>query len=70
DAKPFTTLKSTADVIEPMGSEIYIYFKVENTTFTGRFSPKLRVKIGDKIDVVVDMESIHFFDIDTEETIV
>ncbi len=70
DAKPFTSIKATADVIEPMGSEIYIYFKTAHTGFTGRFDPRIKIKSGDTIEIILDMEHVHFFDKETEKKIV
>jgi multiple sugar transport system ATP-binding protein len=38
---------------------------VEGTKFVAAFAPRSRVKSGDQIEVVVDTERMHFFDLDT-----
>ena len=70
DAKVNTIMKATVDVIEPMGSEIYIYFKTKSNSFIGKLNPKVQLKLGDIVEIVIDMEMVHFFDKETEETIV
>jgi multiple sugar transport system ATP-binding protein len=39
--------------------------EVQGTRFVAAFAPRSRVKIGDQIEVVVDTERMHFFDLDT-----
>ena len=70
DAKINTIIKATVDVVEPMGSEIYIYFKTKSNSFIGKLNPKVSVKLGDIIELVIDMEMVHFFDKETEDTII
>ena len=68
--KPYTSIKSYVDVIEPMGSELFIYFKNPTHNFVGRFSPRLKTTNGDIIEVVIDMERVHFFNNETEDVII
>jgi multiple sugar transport system ATP-binding protein len=54
-----------------MGSETYLYFvtsgKEENVI--ARVDPRTKTRTGDDTKVVLDTSRLHFFDKDTEETI-
>jgi len=54
-----------------MGSETYLYFttsgKEENVI--ARVDPRTKTRPGDDIKVALDTTRLHFFDKDTEETI-
>ena len=41
----------------------------EGTPFCATFEPRLALRIGDEVDVTVDVRRLHFFDPDTETTI-
>jgi multiple sugar transport system ATP-binding protein len=43
--------------------------EITGTRFVAAFAPRSRVKIGDRIEVVVDTERIHFFDPETGNAI-
>jgi len=59
------------EVTELMGSETYLYFntsgKAEN--IIARVDPRTRTRAGDDVKVALDTSRLHFFDKDTEETI-
>ncbi len=70
DASEEFTVTATVDLVEPMGSEIYIYFTVGRNNFIARVSNQDTAVANQDVQVVFDMSKAHFFDLDTEETIV
>ena len=65
------TMKVHVEVTELMGSETYLYFstsgKAENVI--ARVDPRTKTRAGDDVVVAMDTSRLHFFDKDTEETI-
>lgn len=57
------------DMIELMGAESYVHFNYGADTFILRIKGSTHYKIGDSVDIYLDMNKIHLFDIETEERI-
>jgi multiple sugar transport system ATP-binding protein len=70
EAPPENVVKVTCEVVEPMGSEVYLHLATGNHNFIARVGAHDRPRINADIDMVFDMSKVHFFDKDTEETIV
>jgi multiple sugar transport system ATP-binding protein len=62
-------IEATVDVIEQMGNEMIVYFEEGGKTFIGRLDPRTRARIGGRMNVVVNIDNIHLFDVDTEQSI-
>ncbi len=63
-------VKARVELTELMGSEIYVYFVTgEDQNFIGRIDPRARYNLGDEVEVVFNLDSIHLFDQDTEKTL-
>ena len=62
-------IEANVDVIEQMGNEMIIYFEEGGKTFIGRLDPRTRARIGARMNVVVNVDNIHLFDVDTEVSI-
>lgn len=58
------------EVTELMGAETYLYLNLEGLQITARVDPRTTAKRGDKLKVAIDVNKIHFFDIETEKAIV
>lgn len=56
------TFNADLDVVEQMGSEVYIYFHLDKTQITARLKPDIKYKHGAKINLGFDKNKIHFFD--------
>lgn len=56
-------------VQEMLGSESYIHYKMQGIIHTLKANPDVEVSIGDHIRVMPSSEHMHFFDVETEETI-
>ncbi|UFJ43095.1 sn-glycerol-3-phosphate ABC transporter ATP-binding protein UgpC [Brevibacillus humidisoli] len=71
EANPFqSTFEAEVDVVENMGSELYVYFNnISNTEMVARvdaregLKPKMRVKLG------MDLSKCHIFDPATEQAV-
>jgi multiple sugar transport system ATP-binding protein len=70
DAPPDNIVRVNCEVFEPMGSEVYLYLNTGTHTLIARVGAHDRPKINQDMDVVFDMSKVHFFNKDTEETIV
>ncbi|UCB46058.1 MAG: sn-glycerol-3-phosphate ABC transporter ATP-binding protein UgpC [Spirochaetota bacterium] len=62
-------IKAKVEVIEPLGSEIFLYMSAGKDNFVARVPHQFRTKIGDEVGFTVDMDKSHVFDIDTEMAI-
>lgn len=69
DARPEFTITATVDMVEPMGSEIYLYLNAGNNSFVARVSNQDTATVNQDLQVVFDMSKAHFFDPQTEEAI-
>lgn len=70
EAPQENTIKAVVEVIEPMGSEIFLYLNTGKNTFTARVGANSRPQINQEMDFVLDMSKAHFFDKSSESTIV
>jgi multiple sugar transport system ATP-binding protein len=57
------------DVTELMGNEILVYLVTGKNTFVARVDPRSKMKVGDKVDVMFDMDKFHVFDAATERAV-
>lgn len=57
------------EVVEPMGSEIYLYLTLDDHSMIARVEPNSTAKVGDNVKLRVETEKIHVFDAETEEII-
>lgn len=70
EAPPENIVRVTCEVVEPMGSEVYLYLGTGKHTFIARVGAHNKPPVNQDMDLVFDMSKVHFFDKDTEETIV
>ncbi|MFH1354625.1 MAG: sn-glycerol-3-phosphate ABC transporter ATP-binding protein UgpC [Candidatus Omnitrophota bacterium] len=70
ESSPENTVRVNCEVYEPMGSEVYLYLNTGRHTFIARVGAHDRPQVNQDIDLVFDMSKVHFFDKDSEETIV
>ena len=64
------TISAAIEVIEPMGSETYLYMKAGEAGFIARVDPHRACSVGDKIDLAVMMDKAHLFNQETTERII
>jgi len=70
EAPPENIVKVNCEVYEPMGSEVYLYLNTGKHTFIARVGAHDKPRVNQDMEVVFDMSKVHFFDKDTEETII
>ncbi len=69
ESSPDNTVRAACEVVEPLGSEVYLYLNSGKHTFTARVGAHNRPGVNRDMDVVFDMSKVHFFDPKTEERI-
>ena len=60
------TLRAKVEVVEPMGSEQYVYFNTGGTTFIGRLEAHVRMEVEEEHDLKIDLSKTHFFEPDEQ----
>jgi multiple sugar transport system ATP-binding protein len=59
-------IKARVEVIEPLGSEIFLYLSAGGDNFVARVPHQYRTALGAEVGFVADMDKSHVFDIETE----
>jgi multiple sugar transport system ATP-binding protein len=62
-------ITARVDVTELMGNEILLYLVTGKNTFVARVDPRSKMRVGNKADVVSNMDKFHVFDAITEQAI-
>ncbi len=70
EAPPENTVTMACEVVEPMGNEVYLHLSSGKHTIIAKVGGHESPPINQDMDLVFDMNRIHFFDKDTERTIV
>jgi multiple sugar transport system ATP-binding protein len=70
DASEEFTITATVDLVEPMGSEIYLYFSVGRNNLIARVGNQDTAVANQDLQLVFDMSKAHYFDPKTEQTII
>ena len=63
-------LKTTVEVVEPMGNEIFIYTKIKENKVLARVETRVMPQYGDKMRFRLNKEYIHLFDKETEKSLI
>ncbi|GAA0472419.1 sn-glycerol-3-phosphate ABC transporter ATP-binding protein UgpC [Alkalibacillus silvisoli] len=66
---PGTVFNTNIEVAELMGSESYLYSRLDDQEFIARVDARSQVFAGDHVKLAIDMNKVHFFDAETEERI-
>lgn len=65
-----SSVEANVSVREMMGNEVIFYLQTLNQeNFVARVDPRTRIKVGETIEVVFDLESFHLFHPTTQEII-
>lgn len=62
-------ITATVEVLEPLGADVFALGHVHETPMTARLDPETKVQVGDAVRLGVDLDLIHLFDADTQETV-
>ena len=70
-ASPKATISCTVEVTELMGSETYLYLSTsgKDGNIVARVNPRTTSRSGEEIHVAFDVNHLHFFDKETEVTL-
>ena len=70
EASPDNTIRAVCEVVEPLGSEVYLYLNTGKNPFVARVGAHNKPDVNREMDLVFDMSKVHFFDRETEHTII
>jgi len=62
-------VKAKVEVVEPMGNETYLYLTTGPSALVARVHAAQMPRVGEEIPLVFDISKSHFFNKDTEETL-
>lgn len=66
---PDSKFTATVDVSELLGANTNIYMSINGSSVCASVDGRADIKIGDKIDLAIDMNKCHFFDGKTEQCV-
>ncbi len=70
EASPDNTVTLACEIVEPMGSEVYLHLSTGKSIIVAKVGGHDNPPINQDMDLVFDMSKVHFFDKDTEKTII
>lgn len=62
-------IEASVEVIEQMGHEVILYLEEGGKTFIARIDPRSRANIGGRLGMTINLENVHIFDAETEESL-
>jgi multiple sugar transport system ATP-binding protein len=62
-------MRAHLDVVEPMGNEIFLYFALGGKDLVARIDVRTPPSVNTDVDLVLDTDSLHFFDKETGESL-
>jgi multiple sugar transport system ATP-binding protein len=62
-------MSANVTVVEPLGSEVFAYIENGGKEMVSRLDPRTSARVGQKVDLVVDMGKMHIFDRETEKAL-
>lgn len=65
----FYKFESKLELVEPMGNEIFFYFKIDDVQLIARVPAREKPEVFSKRSLLIDTEKLHFFDKSTEQSI-
>jgi len=68
-ATNINTFLAIIEIVEQMGSEMYIHLRIEHNTFVAKVDAHKKLDVNQDLDVVLDVSKCHFFDIETEKNL-
>ncbi|HEU5141106.1 MAG TPA: sn-glycerol-3-phosphate ABC transporter ATP-binding protein UgpC [Bacillales bacterium] len=64
-----TKINAHIEVAELMGAETYLYSKIEDQDFIARVDSRTDVESGQNLEMALDLNKAHFFDLESEQRI-
>ncbi len=69
DANPAWTIRAAVEVHEPLGSDVILYLTVGPNSIVARVDAHTQAKMGQTIEVAIDMRKMHLFNAQTQDAI-
>jgi multiple sugar transport system ATP-binding protein len=66
---PENLVQVQVDVVEPLGSEVYLYCVAGNQQFVARVDPRTQAKPGEPTTLHFNTNKMHAFNATTQETL-
>ncbi len=63
------TIDAQVDVTELMGNEVFLYLVTSGSQFVARVDPRTRVHIGNRVQMIANLDHVHLFDKASEKAI-
>ena len=61
--------EAKVDVTELMGNEVFLYLLTGKNSYLARVDPRTQARVGNTVQIVANLDSVHFFDKATEQAI-
>ncbi|MBN1822885.1 MAG: sn-glycerol-3-phosphate ABC transporter ATP-binding protein UgpC [Endomicrobiales bacterium] len=68
--KDGNSFSATVDVVEPLGSEIFLHFNTGRNTMVAKVDSHNQAKPNQVIEMVVNMNKVHIFDIENGQAVI
>ena len=59
-------VNAEVEIAEPLGHEVIAHARVGDDIFVAKLEPHHIPKIGDKIELLLELDNLHLFDAETE----
>ncbi|SHK34833.1 PTS system, mannose/fructose/sorbose family, IIB component [Anaerobranca californiensis DSM 14826] len=69
ESSPESVIEPVVEVVEKMGAENYLYLVLGGVQLTARVDARSKAVVDSKIKIAFDMNKVHIFDKETEESI-
>lgn len=69
NVESYAPFEITADIVEPMGSDSYLYFKIGDHPLIARLRPESTPEAGGQATLYIDRSKLHFFHPETGERV-
>jgi multiple sugar transport system ATP-binding protein len=63
-------ISADVEIVEPLGHEVVVYARAGDDLLCATLDPHRAPKMGDKIDLLVELDALHLFDAETEKRII
>lgn len=64
-----SVMQARVDVVELMGNEIFVYLKSGEWEMTARVDPRTEFRVGDSVDIAINVDNMHLFDPESENKV-
>lgn len=62
-------IEANVEVVEQMGNEMILYLEDSGKNFIARVDPRTRARVGGRLGAVINIDNLHVFDAETEQSL-